>query len=122
MPDPEIETARPDPEHVTGTSTTRGEERLVHCIRMLSDEDENNRWTAAESLGRLGDEGAVDLLIDMLWDDNARVRRKAAGARGRIGDIRAIGPLRHLYHRENEETREIITKAIDQINLKVSQQ
>ena len=57
---------------------------------MLTDDDEINRWKAAEALGRLGDPDAVEPLIDALWDDDSRVRLKAAWALGQIGDSRAV--------------------------------
>jgi HEAT repeat protein len=98
------------------------EERLEHFIGMLSDDNEINRWKAAESLGRMGDPGAVEPLIDTLWDDDARVRLKAAWALGQIGDSRAIPPLRRLYRMENEGIQEIITEAIDEINRRMDRQ
>jgi HEAT repeat protein len=122
MPDLERETGGPDPVQDTGGSGTGEEERLAHFIRMLSDDDENSRWKAAESLGRMRDPGAVEPLIDTLWDDDSRVRLKAAWALGQIGDIRALGPLRRLYRMENEGAQEIITEAIEEINLPLGQQ
>jgi HEAT repeat protein len=89
---------------------------------MLSDDDETSRWKAAESLGRMRDPGAVEPLIDTLWDDDSRVRLKAAWALGQIGDIRATGPLRRLYRMENVGVQEIITEAIEEINLQTGQQ
>ena len=121
-PDQETETGGPDPVQERGGSGITIEERLAHFIRMLSDDDENNRWKAAESLGRMKDPGAVDPLIDTLWDDDSRVRLKAAWALGRIGDARATGPLRRLYRMENEGAREIITEAIEEINFRMGQQ
>ena len=97
-------------------------ERLQHFIRLLTDDDEINRWKAAEALGRLGDPGAVEPLIDALWDDDSRVRLKAAWALGQIGDMRATGPLRRLYRMENEGAQEIISEAIEEINLRMSRQ
>ena len=94
------------------------EERLVHFIQMLSDEDEGNRWKAAEILGRLRDPTSVDPLIETLWDDDSRVRLKAAWALGRIGDQRAVPPLRRLYRIENEWGQEIIAEALEAINLR----
>jgi HEAT repeat protein len=64
----------------------------------------------------------VEPLIDTLWDEDSRVRLKAAWALGQIGDIRAIPPLRRLYRMENEGMQEIITEAIEGINLRMSQQ
>jgi len=65
----------------------------------------------------LKDPTAVDPLIETLWDDDSRVRLKAAWALGRIGDRRAIPPLHRLYRMENEWGQEIISEAIDAINL-----
>jgi HEAT repeat protein len=122
MPDLEREIGGPDPLQHTGESRILQEERLAHFIRMLSDDDETSRWKAAESLGRMRDPGAVEPLIDTLWDEDSRVRLKAAWALGQIGDIRAIPPLRRLYRMENEGVQEIITEAIEEINLRMGQQ
>ena len=110
-----------DPVQDFGGSGISREERLAHFIRMLSDDDETSRWKAAESLGRMRDPAAVEPLIDTLWDDDYRVRLKAAWALGQIGDIRAIPPLRRLYRMENEGVREIITEAVEEINLRIGQ-
>ena len=120
--DHERKSGEADPVQTANGSGTGKEERLAHFIRMLSDDDENNRWKAAESLGRMRDPGAVEPLIDTLWDDDSRVRLKAAWALGQIGDIRAIPPLRRLYRMENEGVQEIITEAIEEINLRMAQQ
>ena len=77
IPDQERVPGVPDPVQESGGSVIRKEERVAHFIRMLSDDDENSRWKAAESLGRLRDPGAVDPLIDTLWDDDSRVRLKS---------------------------------------------
>jgi HEAT repeat protein len=107
----------PDSGQESGGSEIGQEERLAHFIRMLSDDDEGNRWKAAEILGRLRDPTAVDPLIETLWDDDSRVRLKAAWALGRIGDQRAVLPLRRLYRMENEWGQEIIMEALEAINL-----
>lgn len=100
---------------ITGGPDTRDDSRLVHFIRLLSDDDEANRWKAAETLGRMGDPGAVEELISALWDDDARVRLKAAWALGQIGDRRAYTPLQRLYRMENDNTQEIIEEALENI-------
>ena len=122
MPDQESQTGGPDPGQEIGESGISRQERLEHFIRMLSDDDENSRWRAAEALGRMMDPGAVEPLIDTLWDDDSRVRLKAAWALGQIGDARAISPLRRLYRMEKEGVQEIITEALEEINLRLSQQ
>ena len=98
------------------------DDRLAHFISMLSDDDEASRWKAAEALGRMGDPAAVDDLISTLWDDDARVRLKAAWALGQIGDQRAYAPLQRLYRMETEDTREIITDALETIRRSMSRQ
>jgi len=122
MPDQKRQKGGPDPVQETSGSGISKEERLAHFIRMLSDDDENSRRKAAESLGRMRDPGAVEPLIDTLWDDDSRVRLKTAWALGQIGDIRAIPPLRRLYRMENEGVQEIIAEAIEEINLQMGQQ
>jgi HEAT repeat protein len=122
MPEQEGETIIPDPLKDTAGSEDGADERLAHFIQLLSDDDENSRWKAAEMLGRIGDPLAVEPLIDTLWDDDARVRLKAAWALGQIGDMRALGPLRRLYRMETEGAREIIAEAIEEINLQAGHQ
>ena len=121
IPEQEKGNGRTDTGQDTGGSGINSEERLAHFIRLLSDDDETSRWKAAESLGRMRDPAAVEPLIDTLWDDDYRVRLKAAWALGQIGDIRAIPPLRRLYRMENEGVREIITEAVEEINLRMGQ-
>jgi len=113
----EDESVNPDPVLENSVPGIGQEERLAHFIQMLSDDDEGNRWKAAEILGRLKDPTAVAPLIETLWDDDSRVRLKAAWALGRIGDQRAVPPLRRLYRMENEGGQEIITEALEAIDL-----
>jgi HEAT repeat protein len=119
-PDLEREPGDADPVQESNESKIGNEERLAYFIRMLTDDDEINRWKAAESLGRIRDPGAVEPLIDALWDEDSRVRLKAAWALGQIGDSRAILPLRRLYRMENEGVKEIITEAVEEINLQIN--
>jgi HEAT repeat protein len=118
--DPSTGQEVPEP---AGRDTTPGQdERLAHFIEMLADDNEGNRWKAAEMLGRIGDPAAVEALTDTLWDDDSRVRLKAAWALGRIGDQRAIRPLQRLYRMENEGAREIIAQALEEIKRQTSLQ
>jgi HEAT repeat protein len=120
IPGNEREVAEADPGSERDKNRAGDEERLAYFIRMLADDDEVNRWKAAESLGRTGDSRAVDSLIEALWDDDSRVRLKAAWALGRIGDPRAIAPLKRLYRMEKEEMQEMISEALEEINLQVT--
>jgi hypothetical protein len=105
-----------------GESDLSHDARLAHFIRMLSDDNEADRWKAAEMLGRLEDSRAVDELIGALWDDDARVRLKAAWALGRIGDARAHAPLQRLYRMENEDVRDVIKEALENIQRGLSRE
>lgn len=123
MPAEEDEPAGQEgPGQISGDTTPDQDERLAHFIQMLGDENEGNRWKAAEALGRSGDPAAVDPLIDTLWDDDSRVRLKAAWALGQIGDPRALRPLQRLYRMENEGAQEIIAEALEEIKRRMSLQ
>jgi len=105
-----------DPENTDdGPGVNSESGRIAHFVGLLSDDDEQTRWKAAETLGRIGSPEAVSPLIDTLWDDDARVRLKAAWALGRIGDPGAVAPLRRLYRMENEDAQEIIREALESI-------
>ena len=119
VPDNVGEPERADLIQEAGKNRTGTGERLEYFIRMLTDDDEINRWKAAEALGRMGDPGAVEPLIDALWDDDSRVRLKAAWALGQVGDLRAVAPLKRLYRLEKEDMKESISEAIEEINLRI---
>jgi HEAT repeat protein len=90
-------------------------ERLHHFLAMLEEEDPSQRWKAAESLGRIRDNRAVEPLLLALRDDDWRVRQKAAWALGKIGDPRALVPLRRALVHETEGVKEIIMESLDEI-------
>lgn len=90
-------------------------DRLQHYLAMLNEEDPSQRWKAAESLGRIRDERAIEPLILALTDEDWRVRQKAAWALGKIGDQRAIIPLRRALMHETEGVKEIINESLDEI-------
>ena len=91
------------------------EKRVAYFLGMLKDEDPSRRWKAAEALARLGDDRAVDPLIESLSDDDWRVRQKAAWALGQIGDPRALLPLRRALLNESEGVKEIILESLESI-------
>lgn len=122
VPDNDGESFKADGIQNADKNGTGTEGRLEYFIQMLTDDNEINRWKAAEALGRLGDPGAVEPLIDALWDEDSRVRLKAAWALGQVGDLRAIPPLKRLYRMEKEDMKESISEAIEEINLRVSRE
>jgi HEAT repeat protein len=101
-------------------------DRLIHAARrdsvqvdylvgLLSDENPDIRWKAAQALGREQDPVAVDPLLQALYDDDWRVQQKAIWALGSIGDPRALPPLRRRYTEVDEALRELIRTAQEQI-------
>ena len=108
------------PEQASPDSSPGQDERLAHFIQMLTDDNEGNRWKAAEMMGRMEDPAAVEPLIETLWDEDSRVRLKAAWALGQIGDQRGIHPLQRLYRMEDEWAQEIIAQALEEIKRRMS--
>jgi len=82
---------------------------------LLKDEDEAVRASAAEELGDLGDQGAVDSLIKALGDKNARVRESVAEALGQIGGESAIPKLIKALGDEDEDVRDAAAEALGEI-------
>ncbi len=90
------------------------EKDVEGLIKALKNEDFLIRKDAAISLKRVGDERAVEALIDALkyesWEDDytvlIAVRENSAEALGIIGDKRAVNPLiQSLYEDTDEEVR-----------------
>jgi HEAT repeat protein len=69
-------------------------------IKMLTDKTEwkSVRARAADSLGVLRDERALQPLLDALKDENVEVRASAAAALGNLKDIRAVEPLLEIVN------------------------
>lgn len=84
-------------------------------IEALSyEKDHNVRQSAAWSLGEVGDERAVEPLIEAL-NDRKRVREVAARALGEIGDARAVKPLIKVLQSGNWEVSGTSAKALGKI-------
>jgi HEAT repeat protein len=66
-------------------------------------EPEFIRWTAAYTLGKIGDPRAVDSLIEALKDEDSGVRRTAARSLGEIGDVRAVDALTYIAQNDEDE-------------------
>ncbi|MDP3065933.1 MAG: HEAT repeat domain-containing protein [Methanobacteriaceae archaeon] len=81
----------------------------------------HTRGRAAEILGRIGDERALQPLMDSLTpgkfrDKHRHVRGKAAEALGRIGDIESLEILQRVYNEdEYKYVREKAEEAINKI-------
>ncbi|KQC04186.1 MAG: hypothetical protein APR53_03745 [Methanoculleus sp. SDB] len=81
-------------------------------IAALDHDEAPYRWGAAEALGRMRDERAVEPLIKRLHDDDWRVRLKAAWSLGQIGDPRALPHLRRLMKDRSEAVADMAGEAV----------
>lgn len=73
------------------------------AIGLLSSDDVQIRQFVAYLLGQVGDERALEALIDTLYDDHVGVRGAAANALGQICDPRAIPHLLPLVGDDNRQ-------------------
>lgn len=70
---------------------------------LLNDKDEDVRAAAADILGDIGGETAIDSLIDALQDEEADVRERVMEALGAIGSARGLNALEGILSDEKEE-------------------
>ena len=75
---------------------------IIELIEDLKHKDSSVRQNAAETLGRIGDEKAVDSLTLALKDRNKFVRQEAVAALGKIGGER-LEPLTQALEEEKDE-------------------
>jgi HEAT repeat protein len=71
-----------------------GRDAVPALTPLLSTPDDALRARIVELVGRLGDAGHGELLVERLRDTSARVRREAARGLGRLGDEEATDALR----------------------------
>ena len=84
---------------------------LIH-VQHLRDGTEEVRLEATRVLARIGDERAVEPLIEALRDDSADVVREgAAYALGSIGDERAVEPLIEALRDDSADVRGAAARA-----------
>jgi HEAT repeat protein len=81
-------------------------------VGRLEDEDPEARTIAEETLGRIGDDRAVQPLIARLGDDVVSVRRAAADALGAIGNRDAVEPLIDALEQDVVSVREEAVQAL----------
>ncbi|MBC7248316.1 MAG: HEAT repeat domain-containing protein [Actinobacteria bacterium] len=86
---------------------------LVSALQ--SSGDESLREGAAAALGRVGDQAAVQALIDALRDIHPRVRKAAARSLGGMGRRKAVEPLIEALEDPDEEVRREVVEALVRI-------
>ena len=87
---------------------------VTPLVNMLGDSniDKISRNFAAEALGKLGDQRAVDPLIKALQDSERWVHRSAAEALGKLGDTRAVEPLIEALRDSEKQVSQAAAKAL----------
>ncbi|MCJ7471087.1 HEAT repeat domain-containing protein [Candidatus Bathyarchaeota archaeon] len=91
---------------------------VERLIKALKDEDFHVRIEAAEALGKIGDERAVEPLIEALkdkYDKDRGVRMIAARALGEIGEP-AVGPLIEALKDKDNYVRRDAAGALGEIS------
>jgi len=89
---------------------------ITELIKELKHKDTSTRRNAAETLGMMGDEKAVDSLILVLKDRNRFVRQEAIVALGKIGGAGLVGPLtRALKEEKDEFVKDSIKKVLEKL-------
>ena len=89
---------------------------LDKWLQRLNDKDPKVKEEALYALGELGDERAVEPLIDMLEDPSFRVRKGAAVALGWLKDTRAVEPLLKYLKQAKASEFSSITYALGELN------
>lgn len=86
-------------EEAFGLLEIRAEESLEPLIETLSTEgiNKNVKQSSARLLGIIGNEKAIDCLINNLRDSNKLVRREASTALSKMGD-KAVEPLINILN------------------------
>ena len=92
---------------------------ISELIKELGHQDYSVRQNAAESLGLLGDEKAIDSLITALKDKNRFVRQEIIAALQQIGGARLEETLTlALKAEEDEFVKDTIKTALEKLQSK----
>ena len=92
---------------------------IAELTRKLGDKDSNIRRSAAEALGLMADERAVDSLIPVLKDKNRFVRQEAIAALEKIGGSRSVEHFTQAFNTEKDEfVKNSIKKALEKLQNK----
>ncbi len=86
---------------IKSLSNSKSKKAIPALLYCLNDKKANYkmRFLAAEALGKIGDNNAVESLINVVSDENEKsiyVRESAALALGMIGDMRAVDPFLNI--------------------------
>ena len=89
---------------------------ISELTKQLGDKDSSIRRSAAEALGLMADERALDSLVPVLKDKNRFVRQEAILALGKIGGSRLVEHLTEALNTENDEfVKDFIRKVLERL-------
>jgi ATP-dependent DNA helicase RecQ len=106
-------------QHIVSLGESGDRENVLELITALEDPNGNVRRLAASALGKLGDERAVQPLLDLLeTEDKPQVRQYTVKALGKIGVAFAKATLHQIAEDESEReyTRDAAKSALHQIS------
>ena len=114
---------------LSGYKSKKSIPALLYC---LNNKNANYklRFLAAEALGKIGDNNAVESLINVVSDEDEKsvyVRESAATALGMIGDMRAVDPFLNILEAKKSFLdkftflKERVIEALSKINLSESE-
>ncbi|KXK16749.1 MAG: HEAT repeat-containing PBS lyase [Chloroflexi bacterium OLB15] len=94
-----------------------GDEAVRSLITIVRNKNEDLivRGRAALMLGKLGDDRAVDPLIEALNSPGYQARVNAAQSLGKLGDPRAIPPLVKVVRTETDTVRDTALEALKRL-------
>jgi HEAT repeat protein len=92
-----------------------GDDQAVEPLIDALDDRREVKEVAILSLGKIGDPVAGDSLVDMLEDKNWEVRSSAAKALGQIGDPHSVEPLIKVLGDRSETIRWVASNALTSI-------
>ncbi|MFA5317369.1 MAG: HEAT repeat domain-containing protein [Dehalococcoidales bacterium] len=89
---------------------------IVELIKELTHKDSNVRQNAADTLGMIGDEKAVDSLTLALKDTNRFVRQDVITALRKIGGAKLVESLTLALEEEKDEVvKDSINKVLEKL-------
>lgn len=92
-----------------------GKPSVKPLIELLKDKDWDVRWRAAEALGELKAQEALDALTKALDDDDKDVRWAAVSALGEIGSKKAIETLIAALKNKNWDVRWLVAELMQEV-------
>jgi HEAT repeat protein len=114
------------PSGLQGTSEEQAPARQqasAELINQLKNRDSSVRQNAAETIGNMRDEKAVDSLIPVFKDHDRFVRQGVVWALGKIGGVRALEALNQALIEEKDEfVKDSIKRAIERLQPKSNAQ